>query len=265
MKVQQYQFLIVILILFYLLDVESQCDGNIQYENSVNFILTESRFDNVVADCLPDLYKDYQPSMWFYYNNIEGDHTAIKANDAYHSSLYSQCGFNINGTYVNKCNNNNCVSSSDMIDYLETYGNIQSCKYKLNSNISMSSVGYGYYINNCNTTLYNQLYIKYECKCNNLYQLTFYSSDQKCLFRTSLIENNTYFDKKINCSINQCTDNEIVDNDNMNAILEHDYRCIDECITESIIIEQTSITSSVNKKIIINKVVFMMIIIIINY
>ena len=273
MKVQQFgQFLIMILLIFYLLDVESQCDRyiDIDINNMTSYSMSPilighgSKFDNVVAECLPDSYKDYKLLKWFNYHDVEGDILSYKSNSKEFStsSLFSQCEFSINETYTNICNDDNCVSTQDMSDdYLETHvNNIEYCEYKLNSNISMSIIGYGYYINKCNYNYNSTLYIKYECKCNNLYQLTFYSSDHKCLFKASLFENDTFSSvTDINCSINQCKDNEIID-DNINNKLAEDYECVNECITKSILPTTTKQISSINK-IMINKVVLMIIII----
>ena len=208
-----------------------------------------------ILKCLPDPYKNYQSSMWFYSVMGKGNGIMYQDKESYTNySLYSQCEFNINTTYANMCNNNDCVSKEDMTEYVKTDGNIETCQYKLNSSISMYVVGFGYYKNrtNCIYTQNNPLYIKYECLCDNTYQITFFSSDQKCLFRTSIFENDTFFDDdgKIDCSINECGDNDDVDS--FNFLLQKDYQCSNQCINKSILPTTTTTNqiSSVNKMIV---------------
>ena len=239
MQIQGYQQLIVILILLCLWNVESQCDPYIEF-GETSTIGGTSLFNGVFPKCLPDSYKYYQQSMWYHYNKgyTSRESTTHRSKVPYTSYNYSRCDheFNLNTTYTQKCDNDNCVSFQDMNEYFNTQADIQTCESYLSSNFLIGSVGVGYYRNICNYTS-NPLYVKYECICDNSYQLTFYSSDKKCLFRTSSFGGNTLFDSnaEIDCSINECPDADadddmMISHDNTLTLFEQDYECTNQCI-----------------------------------
>ena len=248
MQAQGYQQLIVILILC-LCNVESQCDRYINVtpigKTIKNFPDITNAVDSVLAKCLPDSYKDHQPSMWYNFVEVWGGYVLDRFKESYTSTVYSQCGFNFNSTYTEICDDGKCVSFEDLNEYFKTQADIEICEADINSNISMSAIGIGYYKNICNYTQ-NPLYIKYQCVCNNSYQLTFYSSDKKCLFRASLSAPNALFDDdgEIDCSINKCPDNDtMIYYDNTLTLFKQDYECVNQCITKSIL--PTTTTQSV--------------------
>ena len=201
-------------------------------------------FDIALDRCLPE-YIEYEPAMYIQLNHIRSRRVprgGMYATRKMRNITSSKCGYDINITKAELCDDNNefnCVQGSEMYDLLINGDNLNMCQYKLDSNVTMTSITYGYYINQCNYAQNNPLFFKWEAECDNMYQLTFYeyndalpTFDKSCLFQASIFANKTYADVDgINCSLNGC----LVDYDQMDDLLMEDYECSSDCTTQSIL------------------------------
>ena len=100
---------------------------------------------------------------------------------------------------------------------------------------NMTSIGYGYYMTQCNYTQNQPLFFKWKSECDDIYQLIFYQDSQfttNCLFQASIFANKTYVDMDgINCTMAEC----FIDYDSVDALLMDDYQCSSQCTMESIL------------------------------
>lgn len=188
---------------------------------------------SVVLDkCLPN-YSDYSPAMQFHlgYANLGG---YISANTRARDPSYLECGFDINQTKVDNCESDDCDQTKQMIEYLETGDYLNECASMKVSNVSVSSVVYGYYENKCEYTK-PPLLFKLECECDDTYKLSMYLNDT-CLFEASLFANSSFVDvDDISCQITECGLNNDAYDYQIDYYLTEYHECSNECTDNSIL------------------------------
>lgn len=260
--------------------IPNQEDGSYAGFSAINEPLDRDRveiFDVVLDKCwvnITNYTMNYSPGMNFQLTFI-GSSSAIR-DGIYVSSVtrdLSRCTFDINQTKVDICDNENeCEQLHQMYNALKDGHYLSMCKSKdVSDNTSVGTVHYGYYYENkCQYNDELQLSFKMECKCDNMYQITFYHNyKQTYLFEALLFANSTFVDiDHLTCLVNK--NYEL--NNEMASYLQQAYECTNQCTYQSLLLpsmyndsinttstdeNQTCVATSVEKLVLLVFIVFL--------